>query len=80
MKHAPTANASVAVHFDEAEVRVRVADDGPAVPVATPAGPTGHGLIGMRERAGVYGGTVTAGPGPQGGFEVALMVPVSRDG
>jgi signal transduction histidine kinase len=80
MKHAPAANASVAVHFDEAAVRVRVADDGQAVPVATTAGPTGHGLIGMRERAGVYGGTVTAGPGPQGGFEVALMVPVSRDG
>ncbi|WP_330290908.1 sensor histidine kinase [Streptomyces sp. NBC_00576] len=79
MKHAPAANASVAVHFDEAAVRVRVADDGQAIPVATTAGPGGHGLIGMRERAGVYGGTVTAGPGPQGGFEVALMVPVSRD-
>ncbi|MDX2547109.1 sensor histidine kinase [Streptomyces sp. WI04-05B] len=79
MKHAPAANASVVVHFDEAAVRVRVADDGQAVPVATTVGPTGHGLIGMRERAGIYGGTVTAGPGPQGGFEVVLMVPVSRD-
>ncbi|WP_330290907.1 sensor histidine kinase [Streptomyces sp. NBC_00576] len=79
MKHAPAANASVAVHYDEAAVRVRVADDGQAIPVATTAGPAGHGLIGMRERAGVYGGTVTAGPGPQGGFEVELTVPVSRD-
>ncbi|MDX3753643.1 sensor histidine kinase [Streptomyces sp. AK08-02] len=79
MKHAPAASASVVVHFDEAAVRVRVADDGQAVPVATTGGSTGHGLIGMRERAGIYGGTVTAGPGPQGGFEVVLMVPVSRD-
>ncbi|WP_328482075.1 sensor histidine kinase [Streptomyces sp. NBC_00377] len=80
MKHAPTASASVSVHFDEAAVRVRVTDDGQeAIPVGTTAGPAGHGLIGMRERAGMYGGTVTAGPGPQGGFEVALTVPVPRD-
>ncbi|MEV1068532.1 sensor histidine kinase [Streptomyces sp. NPDC050263] len=80
MKHAPAANASVTVHYDEAAVRVRVADDGrEAIPVGTTAGPAGHGLIGMRERAGIYGGTVTAGPGPQGGFEVALTVPVARD-
>ncbi|MGW0578861.1 sensor histidine kinase [Streptomyces sp. NPDC002920] len=80
MKHAPAANASVTVHFDEAAVRVRVADDGQEPVLGdTTAGPTAHGLIGMRERAGIYGGTVTAGPGPQGGFEVALTVPVSRD-
>jgi signal transduction histidine kinase len=80
MKHAPAASASVSVHFDEAAVRVRVADDGQeAIPVGTTAGPAGHGLIGMRERAGIYGGTVTAGPGPQGGFEVALTLPVPRD-
>ncbi|MER6957585.1 MULTISPECIES: sensor histidine kinase [unclassified Streptomyces] len=80
MKHAPAANASVTVHFDEAAVRVRVADDGQEPVLAdTTVGPTAHGLIGMRERAGIYGGTVTAGPGPQGGFEVELTVPVARD-
>ncbi|MGC0340951.1 sensor histidine kinase [Streptomyces sp. SLBN-8D4] len=79
MKHAPAANASVRVHYDEAAVRVRVTDDGrKPVLAGTTAGPAGHGLIGMRERAGIYGGTVTAGPGPQGGFEVELTVPVSR--
>ncbi|MFF1303307.1 sensor histidine kinase, partial [Streptomyces sp. NPDC058307] len=80
MKHAPAASASVWVHFDEGAVRVRVADDGQgAIPVGTTAGPAGHGLIGMRERAGIYGGTVTAGPAPQGGFEVALTVPLPPD-
>lgn len=79
MKHAPAANASVTVHYDEAEVRVSVADDGQEpVSAGTTAGPAAHGLIGMRERAGVYGGTVTAGPGPQGGFEVGLTLPVPR--
>ncbi|MFD9393496.1 sensor histidine kinase [Streptomyces sp. NPDC060000] len=80
MKHAPAANASVTVHYDEAAVRVRVVDDGQKPVLAgTTAGSAGHGLIGMRERAGIYGGTVTAGPGPQGGFEVELTVPVARD-
>jgi signal transduction histidine kinase len=77
MKHAPAATASVTVHYDEAAVRVQVADDGQEpVPAGTTAGPAAHGLIGMRERAGIYGGTVTAGPGPQGGFEVDLTIPV----
>lgn len=80
MKHAPTANASVAVHYDEAAIRVRVTDDGQQPVLAgSPAGSAAHGLIGMRERAGIYGGTVSTGPGPRGGFEVALTVPVPRD-
>ncbi|WP_371671726.1 hypothetical protein [Streptomyces sp. NBC_00289] len=55
-------------------------DDGqkPVLSGAT-AGTAAHGLIGMRERFGIYGGTVTAGPGPQGGFEVEPTVPVARD-
>ncbi|MGY1495171.1 sensor histidine kinase [Streptomyces sp. QTS52] len=80
MKHAPAASASVAVHYDEAAVRVRVVDDGrERVPAGSLPRPGAHGLIGMRERVGIYGGTVTAGPGPQGGFEVGLTVPVPRD-
>ncbi|SOD75535.1 Signal transduction histidine kinase [Streptomyces sp. 1222.2] len=81
MKHAPTAHASVTVHYDESAVRVVVADDGrEPVPARPVTGSAAHGLIGMRERAGAYGGTVTAGPGPRGGFEVGLMLPVPRGG
>jgi len=40
------------------------------------AGRNRHGLIGMRERARLYGGTVTAEPGPQGGFTVTLHLPL----
>jgi signal transduction histidine kinase len=81
MKHAPAAHASITVHYDEAAVRVVVADDGrEPVPARLAAGSAAHGLIGMRERAGAYGGTVTAGPGPQGGFEVGLTLPVPRGG
>ena len=49
-----------------------MADDGDGAPPST----GGHGLIGMRERAALYGGTVEAGPVP-GGFEVRAVLPVS---
>lgn len=44
------------------------------------AGGSGQGLIGMRERATIYHGTLTAEPAPEGGFEVSLCVPVPRTG
>ncbi|MEV6580700.1 ATP-binding protein [Streptomyces sp. NPDC051582] len=86
IKHAPAARTTVRVHYGEDEVRVRVKDDGSAraaartgarVSAAAPGG-TGQGLIGMRERATIYHGTVTAAPAPGGGFEVSLRVPVPR--
>lgn len=39
---------------------------------------TGHGLRGMRERAALYGGEVTAGPLAGGGFAVVLRLPVQN--
>ncbi|MFJ8013307.1 sensor histidine kinase [Streptomyces sp. NPDC096339] len=82
IKHAPRARTTVRVHYGEDEVHVRVKDTGSGrTPDPVPAGPgtsTGQGLIGMRERATIYHGTVTAGPAPEGGFEVSLRVPVPR--
>jgi signal transduction histidine kinase len=37
----------------------------------------GHGLIGMRERAELFGGTFTAGPQPDGGFGVHARLPLA---
>ena len=36
----------------------------------------GHGLVGMRERAALYGGRLDAGERPEGGFSVRVMLPV----
>ncbi|MFD7258143.1 sensor histidine kinase [Streptomyces sp. NPDC059874] len=84
IKHAPQAPTTVRVHYGADEVRVRVKDAGSGrTPAHAPAGPgraTGQGLIGMRERATIYHGTVTAAPAPEGGFEVSLRVPVPRPG
>jgi signal transduction histidine kinase len=41
-------------------------------------GPPGHGLVGMRERAALYGGTLDAGSGEHGGFRVHARLPLER--
>jgi signal transduction histidine kinase len=41
--------------------------------------PDGRGLVGMRERAELYGGTLTAGPGPEGGWRVRAELPLEAD-
>ena len=72
-KHSLTDRVQVHVTADGGQTEVVVADDGP--PRVGSIG-AGQGLIGMRERAGLYGGTLEAGP--QGdGFRIRLEVPVS---
>jgi signal transduction histidine kinase len=73
LKHAASAAVTMTVHFGAGEIAVRIVNDGPAVPPAP--GAAGHGLMGMAERARLYGGTLAAGPRQEGGFEVALTLP-----
>ncbi|MFF8657766.1 sensor histidine kinase [Streptomyces huasconensis] len=59
------------------EVRIEVVDDGAGSAGTTvrPQLAGGHGLVGMRERVMMYGGTLTAGPRPEGGFAVSACLP-----
>lgn len=77
IKHAgPRAKAGVVVDYGATEFSVSIGDSGRGAPVADGfAG--GHGLIGMRERATLYGGTLLAGPQPGGGYLVEAKFPRS---
>ncbi|MBT2227103.1 histidine kinase [Nonomuraea sp. NEAU-A123] len=76
-KHAPQATATVRIDYASDAVVVDVADDGESDPGGVSSG-TGHGLIGMRERARSVGGTFVAGPVEDGGFRVHAVLPTSR--
>ncbi|KIF00465.1 histidine kinase [Streptomyces sp. RSD-27] len=73
VKHAAPARCRVTVEADPHEVRVDVTDDGPRS--ADRGRPGGHGLLGMRERTMMFGGTFKAGPRPEGGFAVSVRLP-----
>ncbi|MEU9474502.1 sensor histidine kinase [Streptomyces sp. NPDC048191] len=69
LKHAGAgARANLAVVVEDTRLTITVQDTGPAVPAGRPgtANEEGHGLVGMRERAALYGGHVTAGPAGPG--------------
>ena len=57
------------------EVLIEVTDDGVA-PAAASQTPGGHGLAGMRERVALFGGELSAGPRPCGGFGVQARLPL----
>lgn len=75
-KHAPGATATVCVHHEGSAVRVTVTNTAPTRP-ALPL-PSGHyGLVGLRQRAELLGGTVTSGPTADGGYELRLELPAA---
>ncbi|GAA1990293.1 sensor histidine kinase [Amycolatopsis minnesotensis] len=72
VKHAAPARCSVLVDGGGDTVRIEVTDNGTGA--RTPVEGAGHGLIGMRERALLYGGDLIAGPLPGGGFRVSATL------
>ena len=72
-KHALGASAVVTISYDHDCVEVAIENDAGEGPVSAANG--GHGLIGMRERVALYGGTLDAGPRADGGFAVRARLP-----
>ncbi|MER7923395.1 sensor histidine kinase [Streptomyces sp. NPDC096057] len=74
VRHSGSRHARVHVEHDPRELRLRIDDDGPAT--GADAGGSGNGLAGMRERAAALGGTIQAGPRPDGGYRVHVLLPL----
>ena len=78
VRHSGSRGARVRLVYTPDAVDVLVDDDGPAVTGGDSGG--GNGLVGMRERAAALGGTVAAGPRPDGGFRVRARLPLTARG
>ncbi|GAA3452572.1 sensor histidine kinase [Dactylosporangium matsuzakiense] len=74
LKHAGAATVEVRLQFTPADVTVEICDTGRGPQLGTAA--VGHGLLGMRERVMLYGGTLRTGPRPGGGYRVHARIPI----
>ena len=77
-KHAGDARARVVVRYEPRAVEVEVADDGRGTNGHSSGDGSGHGLVGIRERVALYGGTLAIGAGERGGFTVRARLPIGR--
>jgi signal transduction histidine kinase len=73
LRHANAHRVDCTVTYRDDAVELAVVDDGTG---GVPSGRVGHGLVGMRERAAAYGGSVDAGARPGRGFAVRVVLPV----
>ncbi|MGJ6962358.1 sensor histidine kinase [Streptosporangium sp. G11] len=79
LKHGgPDSRATVEMEYGVRELLLRVTDDGRGA--ATPEREGGHGLVGMRERVALFGGSLEARPVPGGGFQVVARLPIGDTG
>jgi two-component system, NarL family, sensor histidine kinase DesK len=77
IKHSGGRRCDIGIRRIDDRVTVEITDDGDGSPAGLPSG--GHGLAGLRERVAAAGGTLAAGPLPDGGFRLAVTVPLTRE-
>ena len=77
VRHAPGSSVRVELGYGPAELRLGVVN-GPGRSQPDPHPGAGHGVLGMRERAGMLGGELTAEPRPDGGWAVAAVLPLTE--
>jgi signal transduction histidine kinase len=75
VRHAGTSRCQVSIDQREDELSIEVTDNGHGS--TTASAESGYGIAGMRERAALLHGQLTAGPRPEGGFRVAARLPVA---
>jgi signal transduction histidine kinase len=73
LKHARASQADVTFRYGSDELRIEVRDNGEGL---AKSDGLGHGLVGIRERVKIYGGEMTAGAVPEGGFVLGARLPL----
>ncbi|MET8759713.1 histidine kinase [Lentzea sp. NPDC004782] len=74
-KHAPGAHTEITIHCGPSSVRAVIRNTAPPATPGTAPPRSGNGLLGLRGRVEMVGGTLTAGPTDDGGFEVDAVLP-----
>ena len=74
LKHARASHADVGLCYGTGELRIAIRDDGTGTGASDGLG---HGLIGIRERVKIYGGEMSAGAAPGGGFALTTSLPLA---
>jgi signal transduction histidine kinase len=77
LKHGGARPTTVCLRYGVEDLEIDVTDEGPNLTTAPPGPSVGQGLVGMRERVSMFGGVFTAGPRPEGGFEIKARIPVT---
>jgi signal transduction histidine kinase len=75
LKHAPGSHVRIELCVNDRAVELEVTDDGSGEPVAFADNSGGLGITGMRERVGMFGGELSAGPVQGGGWKVTARLP-----
>jgi len=75
-KHAAGASVTATIRYRDGSLEIDVADDGGADPERHRQADGGHGLVGMRERVALFGGSLEAAPAANGGFHVRARLPL----
>lgn len=76
LRHARASHADVTIHYGPDELQIEVRDDGVG---GSASDGSGLGLVGVRERVRIYGGEMSAGVAPQGGFVLSTRLPVGGE-
>ena len=81
LKHAgSTARATVTIEYGTEDLVIDVSDDGRGAVSRLSESGGGNGLIGMRERVDIYGGSLSAGPRSGGGYAIRVVLPTDESG
>jgi len=77
LKHAGASRAKVSIRYGPHSLELEVTDDGRGMSERGPSGDKeGRGLVGMRERVALFGGELSVGPMPEGGYRVHARLPL----